>query len=194
MLYEIQKTKEIYRLESDKSLLNIAEENFGSLRSEIIPVLLEELKKRKIGEDIINKYESTFNILDDHRIMQWIDKITQSKCPDCNQKGHGLVCYTGRNTVSFITRSVYLNRIFISCTYCRSEKLRKLNFETMVLGWWSFSGFFRTIYSITKNLHNNNLSDKKNLENIYRYVILHHEFLEEDEDNLTEMLDKINKA
>ncbi len=194
MLYEVKKAKQMYRAASDNSLLRIANDSFSSLRPEIIPVLISELKKRNIGEVIINKYESHYDLLDEACVKEWMDKIRGSVCPDCNKKGLGLLCYNGRTTSSYLIKSVYLNRTFISCTYCRSEKLRSLNLDTFLLGWWSFFGFFTTIYSIVQNLINSILPSHKEQENMYRYVVYHHSQLVDHEDQITEYLDLNNKA
>ncbi|KAA3638011.1 MAG: hypothetical protein DWQ02_05710 [Bacteroidetes bacterium] len=188
MIHEINKAREIYRLESDESLISFAKSNVDSLSPEIISVLIDELKKRGIGPELIQHIESKYEILDELKINNWIEIIRNSKCPECNQKGNRLICFKGRNTFSILIKSTYLKRTFIACEHCKAKIIRRLNYETFLLGWWSFYGLFRTPYSIILNLVNKNLNPKSEKENMTRYVLYNYKQLKEFQSNLDEYL------
>jgi len=189
-----QKALTIYENMPDKQLLKFAEKNYPTLRSDILPVLINELETRKIGDLIIKtiKEDSSIFLLDAKLIDSKITEIKSMNCPDCKIRTSEIVCEVYHSVLSVLLRSNYYSGPLILCKDCHRKKLWQFNLSTLTLGWWSLTGFFKTLYALLQNTLNIFSSEKILHQNMIHFVINHKHILFNGEVDLQDFIKKEN--
>lgn len=175
MIDEIRKAKDIYQRQTDKHLLEFAEKHGRTLRSEIRPVLLDELQKRAIGQDIIATLEQETLLIRVEEIRQLMQFVQNQACPKCSTKNTTIVCSVQRTIASFGIQWVDEETSTLCCQSCRKKEFVSSSLISALLGWWSFGGMLKTPAALLQNVLFL-IGQKSNQENIARYIIEHYSF------------------
>lgn len=188
MLFKIEKAKKIYEAYSDIQLLSFAKKDGATLRPEILPVLMEELKKRAIGEEFIQEMEENYFLIRVSDILELQHKIEKINCPKCGGQNAKIVCSLQRTIISILINTLSYETATICCEKCKKREFLLANSITLVLGWWSIKGMFITPYTIFLNILNEMDASTADKENMGGYILTNYKELRLNEDNLESYL------
>lgn len=175
MIYEIRKARDIYQRQTDKHLLGFAKKHGRTLPPEIRPILLEELKKRSIGQEIIHRLEVETLLILESEIKEIMQLVQNQTCSQCGNKNTPIVCSVQRTVGSFIIQWIDEETNTLCCTTCRKKEFVLASSITLAGGWWSIGGLFKTPAALLQNILFL-IGKKSNQENIVRYIIDHYPF------------------
>ncbi len=175
MIYEIRKARDIYHRQTDKHLLDFAEKHGRTLRPEIRPVLLDELEKRAIGQNISTKLEEETLLIREKDIRQLMQFVQNQACSKCGTKNTVIVCSVQRTIGSFVIQWIDEETTALCCLSCRKKEFILASSISLAIGWWSLAGLFKTPAALLQNVLFL-VGDKSNQENIARYIIEHYLF------------------
>jgi hypothetical protein len=178
MIYEIRKARDIYQRQTDKHLLDFAEKHGLTLRPEIRPVLLEELNKRAIGQNIITRLEKETLLIREEEIKELMLFVQKQACSKCGNKNTPIVCSVQRTIGSFVMQWIDEETATLCCSTCRKKEFVLASSISFIVGWWSMSGLFKTPAALLQNVLFL-IGNKSNQENIARYIIEHYSFYKE---------------
>lgn len=175
MIYEIRKARDIYRRQTDKHLVDFAAKHGRTLRPEIRPVLLDELHRRSIGQDVMTFLEKETLLIRETEIQELMEFAQKQACSKCGAQNAVIVCSVQRTIGSFIIQWVDEETSTLCCSTCRKKEFSLASSITLAGGWWSFSGLFKTPAALFQNILFL-IGEKSNQENIARYIIEHYSF------------------
>lgn len=173
MIYEIEKAKDIYSRQTDKHLIDFAQKHGRTLQPEIRPILLDELNRRKIGQKIVKALENETALIREKDIEQLISFVQTQACPQCGNLDSPIVCSVQRVIGSFLLQWIDEETTTLCCINCRKKESIMANSMTLLFGWWSMSGLFKTPAALFQNTLFL-IGKKSNQENIARYIIQHY--------------------
>ena len=162
---DIEQIKKNYENFDDSKIEILAKNEAGSLEPEVIPILVNEIKKRDLDIDLIKGIEAQTKELTEKEIQEIKQKIESLTCPECGQKESKLIGTLIRTVKSFIVFTSYKKTPIISCRICADKKRKDAMITTAFLGWWGIPwGLFRTpqaiIASLTDNKKREQISDE----------------------------------
>lgn len=152
MIYEIRKARDIYQRQTDQHLLDFAEKHGRTLRPEIRPILLDELKRRAIGQESIATLEKETLLIREEEIRQLIQFVQNQACSKCGLKNTNIVCSVQRTIGSFVMQWVDEETSSLCCTNCRKKEFLSSNLINLLVGWWSLTGLFKTPAALFQNV------------------------------------------
>jgi len=175
MEIDIEQIIKNYSEFDDFEIERIAKTEAGGIEPEVISILIDEIKKRGLDDNLLKGIEAQIEEIDENDFKKLINRIKELTCPEC-----------GRNETPLI-----------SCEVC-AEKTRKNSVVfNLLLGWWGIPmGIFKTPQAVIKTL-----TDKKK-KNEISDIILTDFVLEnvgeirtywDDEIELTKFIGHINK-
>jgi Lhr-like helicase len=162
---DIEQIKKNYENFDDSKIEILAKNEAGSLEPDVIPILVNEIKKRNLDIDLIKGIEAQTKELTEKKIQEIKLKIESLTCPECGQKESKLIGTLIRTVKSFIVFTSYKKTLIISCRTCADKKRKDAMITTAFLGWWGIPwGLFRTpqaiIASLTDNKKREQISDE----------------------------------
>ena len=173
MIYEIRKARDIYQRQTDKHLLDFAEKHGRTLRPEIRPILLNELEKRAIGQDLISTLKKETLLIQEEEIRSLIQFVQNQACAKSGSKNTTIVCSIQRTIGSFVIQWFDEETSTLCCHNCRKKEFLLSSLINLLVGWWSLGGLFKTPATILQNVLFL-VGNKSNQENIARYIIEHY--------------------
>jgi len=153
---DIEQIKKNYENFDDSKIEILAKNEAGSLEPEVIPILVNEIKKRNLDIDLIKGIEAQTRELTEKEIQETKLKLESLTCPECGQKKSKLVGTLIRTVKSFIVYTSYKKTPIISCRTCADKKRKDAMITTAFLGWWGIPwGLFRTPQAIIATVNDN---------------------------------------
>lgn len=144
----IEKIKNNYANLDDIELEDIAKYEAMTLEPEVIPILIEEIKKRGLNENLYKALAAQVKVLTHEEIKVFTDKIKGLPCPKCGRKNSGLVGANIRKSRSYIFISQNDESVMIACSSCiKAEKKEQLIINCL-LGWWGSGLIYPTPHAI----------------------------------------------
>jgi hypothetical protein len=177
----IEEIIENYKNYSDQKIEYIAKNPTG-LRKEIVPFLVEEIKRRKLNIELIDwvNYESnTFEGLERDNIINLIKYNTCSIC----QIEKDLFGFKFNTIISAIILIEDKTEFKIICNECATPIRIKTMITTLLLGWWSKQGFLSTPFTVISDLYKMLTKESQSDEII-------ESFIDKNTGNLRMVLDK----
>jgi len=130
-----------YKSFEDWKILELAK-NPSGLREDVIPILLNEIRIRKLDFDL-DWFKHEIHRFNDYEKQILHGKIQNLKCSLC-LKNSDLSGYEFNTRISFLISIVHKKEKFIICNECARKKRLKSMIQTFFLGWWSRDGFVST--------------------------------------------------
>ena len=106
---DIEQIKKNYENFNDSKIEHLAKNEAGSLEPEVIPILVNEIKKRNLDVDLIKGIEAQTKELTEKEIQEIKLKIESLSCPECGQNESKLIGTLIRTVKSFIVFTSSLN-------------------------------------------------------------------------------------
>jgi len=167
MEIDIEQIKENYAGFDDFEIERIAKTEAGGIEPEVVPILIEEIKKRGLNSNLLKGIEAQTVEISEDDLTELKDKVTGLTCPECGRKETSLIGSLVRKVRSYVVITSYEKIPLILCEVC-AEKTRKNSiFFNLLLGWWGIPmGVFKTPQAIIKTL-----TDKKRKNEISDIIL-----------------------
>lgn len=193
---DIERIKNHYKNHSDEKIKLIALHDSQGIKDRTIPILIEEIKRRGLDNQLIEWIKAQKRILS-IKEMNDIKHIVQNcNCTICSSKKQKIFGYRYTTRAGLLLFSYFEDRILIVCKDC-GEKKRKTSFLiTLFFGWFSPKSFFHTPFVIfdkiksykNENEKSNRIIEKFILKNIGN-ITIHND----SKEIIQELIDSLNK-
>jgi len=149
---DVESIKKNYRNFEDYQIIDLANSDARSLRPEIIPVLVEEIKRRNLPENLLNGIQAQLKVPTPEEIDEYCSIIRNQACTDCQSKTHKLNAIVVKAVTSMIFLTQSTAKIKIVCPDCLEKHKSNANSKSMLLGWWAFPwGPIKTVQALISN-------------------------------------------
>ncbi len=149
----LKELKENYRGFSDSKIENIARNESKGLMKEVLPILKEEIIRRKLDQNLISWIDTEANPFEGVERKQLIQTIKSQRCPKCNSELE-LFGFETNSIKSFLFFTCIEKREYILCKSCGVSKKLTAIVTTLLLGWWSPKGFLSTPFILITDIIN----------------------------------------
>jgi hypothetical protein len=157
MAIDIEQIKKNYADFEDYKIEHLAKNEAAGLEPDVIPILIEEIKKRGLDPDLIKGIEAQTKELTESELTELKSKIANLPCPDCGAKNAPLIGTLIRTVKSFIVLTSYKKVPVITCETCANKRRKNAMISTFLLGWWGIPfGIFRTPIALIQTLIDKN--------------------------------------
>ena len=161
MALDLEQIKKNYADFEDFKIEHLAKNDAGGLEPEVIPILIDEIKKRGLDPDLIKGIEAQTKELSESELIELKGKITNLPCPDCGAKDSPLIGSLIRTVRSIIVLTFYKKTPVITCKTCADKRRKNAMISTFLLGWWGIPfGIFRTPIALIQSLIDKNKRDE----------------------------------
>ena len=172
MTIDLEQIKQNYSGFEDFKIVHLAKNEAGGLEPDVIPILIEEIKKRGLDIELIKGIEAQTKKLTEDELKELTTKITNLPCPSCGQKDSKLIGSLTRTVISFIVYTSYKITPIITCKSCANKKRQNAIIITAILGWWGIPfGLFRTPVALIRTLIDKNKQEEISDEIITMFAI-----------------------
>ncbi|MEO0723452.1 MAG: hypothetical protein AAFZ63_02845 [Bacteroidota bacterium] len=158
-MYNIDEIRANYKSFTDARIIRIAKQESQSLKREVVPVLLAEIKRRGLGTDLVQWVEAETRELSSPERAALLKIITSSTCPNCQQNSE-LRGYRYDTLIGALITSFDSSQTSIICKNCGKRDLRKSLSLSLLLGWWSVPSFLRMPFLLVGKLNDYVKRDK----------------------------------
>jgi hypothetical protein len=150
---DIEQIKKNYADFDDFKIEHIAKNEVDGLHPEVVPILVDEIKRRGLDLNLIKGIESQTKELTGAELDELKSKIVNLPCPDCGQRAYPLTGSFSRTVISFFIFTSYKKKPVIACQSCLNKRRKNAMLLTFFLGWWGIPyGFFRTPIALIASL------------------------------------------
>lgn len=157
MAIDIEQIKKNYANFEDYKIEHLAKNEAAGLEPDVIPILIEEIKKRGLDSDLIKGIEAQTKELTESELTELKSKIANLPCPDCGAKNTPLIGTLIRTVKSFIVLTSNKKVPVITCETCANKRRKNAMISTFLLGWWGIPfGIFRTPIALIQTLIDKN--------------------------------------
>jgi len=153
---DIEQIKRNYESFDDMKIELLAKNEVGSLEPEVIPIIINEIKKRNLDIDLLKGIEGQTNELTESELLEVKLKIESLPCPECGSRKSKLVGTLIRTVKSFVIVTTYNKTPVITCEICANSKKKSAMISTALLGWWAIPwGLLKTPIALISTLIDN---------------------------------------
>lgn len=157
MAIDLEQIKRNYADFEDFKIEHLAKKEAAGLEPDVIPILIDEIKKRGLDPDLIKGIEAQTKELTESELNELKSKIVNLPCPDCGAKNTPLIGTLIRTVKSFIVLTSYKKAPVITCMACADKRRKNAMISTFLLGWWGIPfGIFRTPIALIQTLIDKN--------------------------------------
>lgn len=151
-MFDVNELRKNYREFTDARIVRIAKHEVKGLRKETVPILINELRRRNLGEQLVQWVEAEANSWSVAERAKLHAIVTSMVCERCGQNS-GLRGYKNRTLVGAIITSFETDRTYIACASCGSKDSRRSWLLTLFLGWWSLPTIFQMPFLLIDKIH-----------------------------------------
>ncbi len=126
-----------YSQMDDVQLEKIAKFKIASLRPEVQPLVIDEIKKRGLDNNLIRGIEAQMKELTNKELLDLVNKIHGLDCPMCGEPQKGLVGGIVRKVRSYLIVCLYEKRWIIACQTCVDKERKNQLIMNLLFGWWA---------------------------------------------------------
>jgi len=157
MAIDLEQIRNHYSKMDDSKLERIAKFEIASLQPEVKPIVIAEIQKRGLDENLLTGIEAQTKELSEEEVYELRDKVKGLDCPNCGKSNKGLVGGIIRKVRSYLIITQYETRPMIACKECVESERKNQLIKNSLLGWWGFPwGFFyRTPQAIINHFRDN---------------------------------------
>lgn len=150
MQVDLEQIKDNYSKMSDAELEIIAKFKIALLQTEVKPIVIAEIKKRGLDNNLLTGIEAQTKELSETELLELMNKIKGLSCPICGESNKGLVGGIIRKVRSYVILTQYEKRPIIACQSCMDKERKNQLIKNCLLGWWGIPGgmFYRTPQAI----------------------------------------------
>jgi len=161
--------KKNYKSFDNEKIKRIASKDAKSLREDTLPILIDEIKKRNLGNQLIEWVKAERRKLSKNELDILKNKVKSSACTHCQKQANDLKGYQFTTITGILVDENITDYKVIICEKCGNKNQRNAALWTLFFGWWSVGGFFATLLSPIDFIKNK-WNKKENSEFIRPYV------------------------
>lgn len=198
---ELEDIRKNYRNFNDDKIENLAKSDAKKLRPEVIPILIGEIRRRNLSENLIAGIETQLRVLTPNELIEYGTLIQKQPCPKCKSKTRKLNAVILTEVVSMILLTHTSKHFRIACPDCLTHFRKRADSKTFLLGWWGFpSGIIKTIGALRHNSKMAKIinSQEPNENEIFQSFVIENvgqiETYKKDEKDLHRMLTNANQS
>lgn len=132
---------------SDDTLRRIVYEEAHRIRPEIYGVLIDEINKPRLGEELVAQVEAVRRPRTPELMAGLKAKVKNCVCPHCRRR-RNLRGYAYDTHVAALVVRVSTPYRIIVCEECGAKLQKQSLFKTLGLGWWSVAGILWTPFDL----------------------------------------------
>lgn len=168
MAIDLEQIRNHYSKMDDSKLERIAKFQIASLQPEVQPIVIAEIKKRGLDENLLIGIEAQTKEFTKEEVYEVIEKVKGLDCPSCGKPKQVLVGGVIRKVRSYLIMTQYETRPMIACKVCVEEERKSQLIKNSLLGWWGFPWglLYRTPHAII-----NHFLDNRKQEEISEIII-----------------------
>lgn len=173
MAIDLEQIRNHYAKMDTAKLENIAKFEIALLAPEVQPIVIAEIKRRGLDENLLTAIEAQTKILSDEEIYELRDKIKGLSCPSCGDSNKALMGGIIRKVRSFLIITQYEKRFIIACPSCIEAERKSQLIKNSLLGWWGFPWgmLYRTPQAIINHFRDNGKKEVISEEILIHFAI-----------------------
>jgi hypothetical protein len=162
MAIDLEQIRNHYSKMDNSKLERIAKFEVASLQPEVQPIVIAEIKKRGLDENLLTGIEAQTKEFSEEEIYAFRDKVKELDCPNCGKANQGLVGGIIRKVRSYLIMTKYETRPMIACQSCVEVERKNQLIKNSLLGWWGFPWglLYRTPQAIINHFRDNGKKEK----------------------------------
>lgn len=161
MSFDLDYIKENYSKMEDFKLERIAKYEVASLKPEVLPILISEIERRGLNDNLLKGIDSQVKNLSPDELNDIKTKIKGLACPNCRNKAQELNGGIIRRVRSYLIITQYEKNVIITCNSCLEKEQKSQLIKNSLLGWWGIPwGLIRTPMSIINHFRDNMKKEK----------------------------------
>lgn len=168
-MLDINEIRKNYERFDDTQIRIIAKQDAKGLREDVIPILIEEIKKRNLGNHLIRRITVERRKLSKSEYESLKRKVKESICKNCKKnrrlKGYKFTTITG----ILIDENISEYELII-CGECGRKLRRKSAIWTILFGWWSLGGLLSTPFILINKIKASIQEDKQSEQIIKSFI------------------------
>lgn len=168
-MLDINEIRKNYERFDDTQIRIIAKQDAKGLREDVIPILIEEIKKRNLGNHLIRRITVERRKLSKSEYESLKRKVKESICKNCKKnrrlKGYKFTTITG----ILIDENISEYELII-CGECGRKLRRKSAIWTILFGWWSLGGLLSTPFILINKIKASIHEDKQSEQIIKSFI------------------------
>ena len=162
-MLEASEIKKNYERFDNQRIKRIAKNDAKGLRDDTVPILIDEIKKRNLGNHLIEWINAERRKLSKSEFESLKIKVKESTCENCKQN-RKLKGFEFRTMTGILIDDIISDYRLIICEKCGKKKIRYSAIWTSIFGWWSVRGFismpFLLINKIKALIHKDKQSEE----------------------------------
>lgn len=157
MAIDLEQIRNHYSKMDDLKLERIAKFEITSLQPEVKPIVIAEIQKRGLDENLLTGIQAQTKELSEEEVYELRDKLKGLGCPNCGNSNQGLVGGIIRKVRSYLIMTHYEKRTMIACKECVETERKNQLIKNSLLGWWGFPWglLYRTPQAIIYHFRDN---------------------------------------
>tara|TARA_B100001778_G_scaffold332815_1_gene339949 strand:- start:930 stop:1535 length:606 start_codon:yes stop_codon:yes gene_type:complete len=132
---DLEKIKEYYGSLEDYEIENLAKNESAKLEADVIPLLVDEVKRRSLSEEFLEYIQSN-EPLSDEEFKELINLVTNLPCPECGKSNGPLVGNYLRTLKSYVIFTVYRKDPVICSEEYMNKALKQALISNACFGWF----------------------------------------------------------
>ena len=196
---DIEDIRKNYRNFDDDKIESLAKSDAKKLRPEVVPILIEEIKRRNLSENLIASIEVQLKKVSKEELDKYNLLIQTQACPECQSKTKKLNAIILTEVISMILLTRTTKHFKIACPDCLTVFRKKSDNKTLLLGWWGIPwGIIKTLGALRINSKMAKIIDLEEPNDIFKAFIIENigkiESSKEDKKSLNSILNNANHA
>lgn len=168
-MIDLNEIRKNYKNFDDTKIRRIAEYEAKDLREEVVPILIEEIKKRGLEDDLIEWVNAEARRLSESELETLKGKVKGSICENC-EENRQLKGYEFTTTIGMFIATVTSHYKLIVCEGCGKKRRRASAFWTAILGWFSVRGFISMPFVLVEKIKAAIQEDKQSEQIIESFI------------------------
>jgi len=161
MSIDLEYIKENYSKMEDFKLERIAKHEASTLKPEVLPILISEIKKRGLDLNLIKGIDAQVKELTSVELQELIEKVKGLSCPSFGCDNQALNGGVFRKVRSYLVLTQYKKNNIIACASCLEKERKRQLIKNTLLGWWGFPwGLIRTPMAIINHFIDNTKKER----------------------------------
>ena len=194
-MLDLDYVRKNYSQLSDQKIMHLANFEANQLEPEVVEILLEEIKKRNLDLKLIEAVKVSTKELHEDELQKYISIIQSLPDPTTGETGSVINATIVSFTFSVILFTRKKDSVFFGNNKSIHNKLNDCTMTTAAAGWWGIPwGLFYSISSLRNNIRMGKIDyNEKPTDILIQYVIENVGFIENNQNNPTELVNHLKK-
>ena len=189
---DLQKVKEHYSKLEDYEIESLAINESAKLETDVIPILVEEVKKRSLSKECLDWIYASNKPLGKEEFNELIEFVTNLPCPECGKPNGPLVANYLRTFKSYVIFTAYRKEPVICSEEYMNKALKQALISYASFGWFGL-GLLRYPFVIYGSLQDMKRTKEFTEQIIPNFVVENYPFLRINRNEPIKVVEFIDK-